>query len=167
MKINNLDKTQLFLDATDNEKIFIFLYQDKNYIQWRMIDNPYPSKYEAVQIIDSKGKIAGDVVYSINKNTAYIEQIIFNKNLKNKDRLALISNIIEKIKTNNISLIRFLGFYHNPLNKSEIDLLKKIGFTFIKPAREGTWFVWKSLSNKNGMIEVNNVVLSKLYFEGT
>jgi hypothetical protein len=133
-------------------------FSDK-YFDWRIKKNPFQNKYYSV--------VSENVATIINNRedgTLYFEEILLSKfNFKELSRdMKKILNTIDKNFT--FSIIRYWGFNTNKVNKIQINLLKKCGFTFIN---KGTYFVWKDL-NENVDKKIDPIYLqtSRLYTQG-
>ena len=153
------DNVDLFKRASTQDNLMFFLSQNNEYLKWRITDNPNNIKYKSFQIVNNENILQVQVIYSINKNVAFIEQILFDRNLNRK---ILYSFIIKLIYKENICLIRFIGFEINEINKKEMSILKSFGFVFTK---KGEQFAFRSLSDKSN-VNPYNILLSRLYKQG-
>jgi hypothetical protein len=156
------DNVDLFKRASSPDSQLFFLIQDNEYLKWRITQNPYKIEYKSFQIINHQNIIQAQVICSFNNNVAFIEQMLFDKNLNRKIIYSLLKKIIQSIYKENICLIRFSGFKTNNLNKEQIKILKDIGFIFTK---KGEQFAFKKLSD-NSVISPHNIFLSRLYKQG-
>ena len=155
------ENADLFRRAAIPDRLF-FLLQDKDYLRWRISENPYPIEYRSFQLLNNENILHAQVICSINKNVAFIEQILFDRNLKMKTVYYLIKKTIKSLKKENICLIRYIGFKNNILNKKEMKMLKNIGFVFTK---KGEQVCFVNLSD-DFVINSENVYLSRLYKQG-
>jgi hypothetical protein len=159
------------LELNENEKLFqhaafpdklIFLLQDKDYLKWRVLENPYPINYKSYQLFDDKNTLMAQVICSIQKDVCFIEQTLFDKKLNEKAIHFLLKRILRSLKNENICLVRCSGFKQNCLNVREMDFLKRMGFIF---TGKGDWFTFKNLSD-NSPIKPENIYLSRMYKQG-
>jgi len=151
----------LFKNAAFPDKL-MFLLQDNDYLKWRISENPYPIKYKSYQLLDSDNTLMAQVICSIQKDVAFIEQILFDKKLNKKSIHFLLKMIFQSLKNENICLVRYTGFKQNNLSVREMKLLKNIGFIF---TGKGEWFTFKKLSD-NSLIHPENIYLSRMYKQG-
>jgi hypothetical protein len=152
------ENTGLFQRAALSDRLF-FLLQDKAYLKWRIQDNPYPVKYRSYQLLDQDNILHAQVICSMIKNVAFIEQTLFDKNLNRRIVNFLLKKVIRSLKNEDICLVRYTGFKNNMLNNREMKLLKNIGFVF---TGKGEWFTFKKLTD-NSIINPKNIYLSRLY----
>ena len=155
------ENADLFLRAATPGN-FCFLLQDSQYLKWRISENPYPVQYRSFQLLDHENILQAQVICSINKNVAFIEQILFDRTLKMRTVYWLLKKTIKSLKKENICMIRFIGFKDNPLNKKEMDMLENIGFVQTK---KGEQVCFVNLS-EDFMFNPKNVYLSRLYKQG-
>lgn len=155
------ENEMLFRNASPADKM-IFLLQDKNYFKWKISDNPYDISYKSFQLFDENNLLVGQVICSIQKEVAFIEQTLFDKKINKKSKQTFLKRILKSLKNENICLVRYTGFNNNKLNSIEMDLLKSIGFVF---TGKGEWFTFKNLS-ANLVINPENIYLSRLYKQG-
>ena len=156
------DNVNLFQRATSDNSI-CFLLQDKDYLNWRIFINPYHVKYKSYQLIDSNKTMKAQVICSININEAFIEQTLFDKSLNKKVINYLLKSVIQSLKKEDISHVRYVGFKNNILNKREMNFLKKTGFIL---TGKGEQFAFKKLSD-NTKYKPDNIYLSRMYKQGT
>lgn len=155
------DNSLLFRNASLSDKM-IFLLQDGNYLKWRISKNPYPIVYRSFQLVDDAHVLVAQVICSIQKDVAFIEQTLFDRKLSKRNNLAFLKRIILTLQKENICMIRYTGFDNNVLNTSEMGLLKNLGFVF---TGKGEWFTFKNLSG-NSNINPKNIYLSRMYKQG-
>jgi hypothetical protein len=150
----------LFKNTAGLDPMF-FLLQDKNYLDWRISKNPYPIRYRSFQLLENTLLLA-QVICSIQKDVAFIEQTLFDKKITKKNRLSLLKRIVHDLQKENVCIIRYTGFNNNTLNASEMELLKRLGFVF---TGKGDWFTFKNLS-ANATIKPEMIYLSRMYKQG-
>lgn len=152
----------LFQRAALPDRLF-FLLQDEAYIKWRIKDNPYPFKYRSYQLLAQDNTLHAQVISSIADHVAFIEQTLFDKNLKSRTVNFLLKEVISALKNEGVCLVRHIGFKNNILSKREMKLLKNSGFV---PTGKGEWFTYKKLLDNSG-VNPENIYLSRLYKQGT
>jgi hypothetical protein len=155
------DNTGLFQRAVFPQHLF-FLLQDKEYLQWRIAENPYPVKYRSYQLLDQGNILHAQVICSIQDNTAFIEQTLQDKNLDRKVLNFLLKEILRSLKNENVFLVRFTGYNNNILNRRETNLMKNMGFVL---TGNGEWFTFKTLS-ENPVVVPGNIYFSRMYKQG-
>jgi hypothetical protein len=155
------ENVDLFQRASFSEKLF-FLLQDDAYLKWRISENPYSVKYKTWQLFDHGNILQAQVICSMNKNVAFIEQTLFDKNLNRKIVNHLLKRVIQSLKNEAICLVRYVGSRNNNLNKREMNMLKNIGFVF---TGKGEQFTFINLSDQS-IINPSNIYLSRLYKQG-
>lgn len=159
-KFNN--NINLFQRAALPDQLY-FLLQDEAYFKWRIKDNPYPITYRSYQLLDQDNTLFAQVICSIDNSVAFIEQTLFDKNLKNKTVNFLLKEMISALEEEGVCLIRHIGFKNSRLNKLEMKFLKNSGFV---STGKGEWFTFKKLMNNSG-VNPENIYLSRLYKQGT
>ncbi len=145
--------------AADN---MIFLLQDKAYLNWKISENPYPIHFQSYQLLDENNLLVAQVICSIQKDVAFIEQTLFDKNLNKKSRQLFLKRILQSLENENICLLRYTGFNSNSMNRAEMNLLKSLGFVF---TGKGEWFTFKKLSAASD-VKPENIYLSRMYKQG-
>ena len=155
----NENKT-LFQNASSPDKL-TFLSQDKEFLNWRISENPHPIEYKSYQFFD-KDILVAQVICSKKEDVAYIEQTLFDKKLTKKTIHYLLKYVLRALQNENICLVRFTGFKNNNLNRREISLLKNVGLIL---TGKGEWFTFKSLSD-NSPVNPENIYFSRLYKQG-
>jgi len=159
---HNLNENEeLFFNASYPEQM-TFLLQDKNYLQWKISENPYRITYKSFQLFDKENRLVGQVIWSVQKEIAFIEQTLFDSKINNKQRQYVLKKILCSMKKENICLVRFTGFHNNKLNAGELDLFKNLGFIF---SGRGEWFTFKKISS-DSIIDPKNIYLSRMYKQG-
>jgi hypothetical protein len=151
----------LFQRASFPDKM-AFLLQDKKYLNWKISENPYNISYKSFQLLDENNSLAAQVICSIKKDVAFIEQTLFDGKIMKKERQAFVKRILQLMEKENICLVRYAGFNSNRLNRAEMNLLKSLGFVF---TGKGEWFTFKSLSAESN-VRPENIYLSRIYKQG-
>jgi hypothetical protein len=158
-------------ELNENETLFqhaavpdnlLFLLQDKDYLKWRVVENPYPINYKSYQLFDDKNTLVAQVICSIQKDVSFIEQTLFDKTLNKKAIHFLLKSILRSLKNENICLVRYTGFKQNHLNIREMFFFKRMGFIF---TGKGDWFTFKKISD-NSPVKPENIYLSRMYKQG-
>lgn len=155
------DNTQLFQRAASDGPLF-FMAQDKEYLKWRISENPYAVKYRSFQLFDPAGILKAQVICSIHNDVAFIEQTLFDRDLDRKVVNFLFKKIVRSLKREAVCLVRYTGFRHNSLNKRELALFENMGFV---PTGKGEWFTFKQLSD-HPVITPETIYLSRMYKQG-
>ena len=142
------------------------LFQSAEYSEWRFMKNPFNNEYWELNYYKS-GKWAASILANFRpEGFAYIEQMYFDPAVLYDDKIVIVRNAVAKIlKKGNPFFIRFLGFDENPLNKEELQLLKKAGFLFVKRSLAIVWKSCLPLENGN-FIDFNQVHFSRTYTQG-
>jgi hypothetical protein len=104
-----------------------------------------------------------EIIFSINGQVAFIEQIIYSQRLQDKTLRRFLKRAISIIKGKGISIIRFMGFKSNVYNRKEMNQLKRLGFIF---TGKGIPFIFKHLSAKDNDMDIKNLFISRLYTQG-
>jgi hypothetical protein len=151
----------LFKNASLPDQL-MFLLQDKDYLKWRISENPYSINYKSYQLLDDDNTLMAQVICSIQNDVCFIEQTLFDKKLTKENIHFLLKNILCSLKNENICLVRYTGFKQNQLNLREMNLMKRIGFIF---TGKGEWFTFKNLSDSS-LIRSENIYLSRMYKQG-
>lgn len=157
------DHEDLIFRHLEYKAEFYTLNQDKEYINWRLNNNPYNIKYKSIALRNHDQAKLAEVIYSLHEEVAYLEQIIYDKSLNDKQVVRFLKRAISIVSKNNISIIRFMGFRINIYNKMEIRFLKRLGFVFTK---KGIPFIFKKLSDNLGSLNSKDLFISRLYTQG-
>jgi hypothetical protein len=155
------ENNTLFQNAYSSDEM-IFLLQDKKYLDWKILQNPYDINYMSFQLTDENNLLVAQVICSIQKDVAFIEQTLFDEKINKKERQLFLKKILQSLKAENTCLVRYTGFNSNKLNATEMDLLKSLGFVF---TGKGEWFTFKNLST-NSIFNPENIYLSRMYKQG-
>ncbi len=158
-ELNANDK--LFQNASSSGKM-LFLLQDKKYLNWKISENPYAIQFKSFQLLDENKLLVAQVICSIQKDLAFIEQTLFDKKINKKSRQGFLKRILQLLEKENICLVRYTGFNSNSMNKAEMSLLKSLGFVF---TGKGEWFTFKKLS-VHSTVCPENIYLSRMYKQG-
>ncbi|MCE3229485.1 MAG: hypothetical protein K0S32_4036 [Bacteroidetes bacterium] len=153
--------SDLFQNACAVDKLY-FLLQDKNYLNWKISANPHNINYRSFQLMEENKSLVAQVICSVQKDVAFIEQTLFDKKITKNGRLTFLKKILQLLKKEDISLVRYTGFNNNKLNASEMNLLKSLGFVF---TGKGEWFTFKNLSS-DSPVNPENIYLSRMYKQG-
>lgn len=131
---------------------------DEAFLNYRMYKNPYSGNYFQLSIIEN-GELKASVFYTVNKGLCYLLHLFFTDPSSGK---TLIRNLIDHPNLKNCFTIRFWGFKHNEELQKEEELLRSIGFTFLK---NGISFVGLSLDKEE--LNWDNFIISRLASQGT
>lgn len=155
------DKSVLIQEALTADKNFTLL-QDRQYLDWRLFNNPYPNTFFEVSIKDSANKIVANCTCNIvQNNIGYIDQMIFADLNNEAVASSLIHAAIEEFKKRKVCAIRFWGFDFNSVHKKEVKLLEKAGFLFVN---KGSGFVW--WKPKSSDLDCNHLFLNRIFTQG-
>jgi hypothetical protein len=139
------------------------LYLDNSYVDWRINKNPYGNLYKEAFMKNAEDEKIASVVYNIRPNgIGYIEQILFDPRISEKDQLIFLKSVLEEFRAHRINLVRFWGMQGNQTNQNEIKLLKKCNFIF---SGRGTAFVYKKLDLKTAA-PPSKLLVSRLFTQG-
>jgi len=159
--INSNADFELNIDPSSNNEL-LNLHENSKFVHWRIIDNPYNS-YRSIVFSNSANETVANVIVNNRTTVGYIERMLFSKNLSDSEKRGILAHcfsVLEELKLP--PLVRFLGFEGNEVNKSEITLLREIGFFKVN---RGTWFIWKSL-DENYNHQPEDVFLNRLFSQG-
>ncbi len=157
----NLSAESIQVDSPPmiNTKHNLFsLNMSKQYLEWRLVNNPFHNNYERLHIWNVNNLIA-DVILNY-RSVGYIEQIIFSPEASTHDKQETIGIIINRI-VKKVGLIRILCFDTSAELKSQVDIFKRCGFVIVN---KGGHFVWKPLTTES--IKPNQLFLSRLFTQG-
>lgn len=155
------DNTPLFSEGIHADKNYFNLIQNDKFTQWRIYDNPSQVTYKIKQFFSEDNKLVAEIIFSYYDGLAYIEQMLFNKNLSINTKKKFMKEIIRELVSQKSFIIRFTGFENNNMGKEEILFMKKIGFIF---AKRGAAFVIKPLVEGKPILP-EEFLLSRLYFQ--
>ena len=132
----------------------------KNYLRWRILENPSPLKYGFLEFRDKENTIAAYFIFSSNtENIFFVEQFLFAGHLTDSKKIMIMKLALRYCRKQNAVMIRALGFPHNNINIKEMNLLTKAGFYFFNN-REESYVVFKNLSDKE--INPEDICFSRL-----
>ncbi len=139
------------------------IHEDMDYLNWRIKNNPYPNNYHELLIRNEENYVMASLTYNMREERiAYIEQLLFHPSLDMHAKMELIRHAIAVIRdSGKADIIRFWGFPGNRTNRTEIELLDKCGFFFVK---KGTGFVYLPLGEKAP--DAREILISRLYTQG-
>ncbi|HMI66165.1 MAG TPA: GNAT family N-acetyltransferase [Cyclobacteriaceae bacterium] len=139
--------------------------QEVNYLRWRITDNPYHDEILNVGFYVESKKVAHVLLNHHEDGVWYLIQDLYSTSLTEIQKTAILVkavNILKGRKKANLRLIRTWDFSHNAINKAEVAVRKKAGFTQIK---HGAVFVWKGLGGMP-LLDPHHFILSRIASEG-
>lgn len=142
-KVNNTSDIENLLESVNNEFNLIQIEQQKEYLNWRIYDNPILD-YKTIYIYKkgNKKRLLGYAYFSINKskNTGGITEFVsINKSVSE----ILINRGFSFFKENKVGFCRYFGNSKNTIVNHTLKYLRKNGFLNIK---ENSSFIFKSLT---------------------
>ena len=155
------DNTHLFQGTAIPDRLF-FLEQEKEFLRWRIRDNPYPVKHKCFQLFGQDHIVKAQVICSLSNRVAYIEQALFAEDLRRDSAHFLLKSMVQSLKNESVFLVRYTGTMNNGFNRREMDILRNFGFVL---TGTGEWFCFKPLSDDE-VITPENIYLSHLYKQG-
>lgn len=157
------DLNPLLISANSNNKDIFFIFQDMEYLNWRIKNNPNHNKIYNFCFFNN-GKIVSNIIFNLHKgNVWYLVQSLFDKNISDFHKIQMLTYSIKHLnKKENIALIRSWNFQNTPIGLSEILILKKSGFIHLN---RGIYLVWKNLNTKEN-IKPENFLLSRMATQG-
>lgn len=156
------DNASLINHLSPDGSEYATLRQNEAYLKWRMFNNPSGIKYTIRQFVMDK-TLYGELVYSKRNGLVFIEQMLFDAGVATITRLAFVKTILSEISVTGAHIVRFNGYEHNALNKSEINILKILGFMIVP---RGIWFAIKPVGQPETQISSTQIHLSRLYTQG-
>lgn len=151
-----------FTGLSQNDHDLVYISQDQAYLDWRLKKNPYPLKYSVLNFLYRYLPV-GQVITSFHPNgQGYIEQFLFVPGLPAKTQKLILKMAVQYLSQAGAIHVRVLTFNGNPVNRSEMNLLKSFGFFLIK---KGMGFIFLSLNHRLG-IRPDQFLLSRLYSQG-
>lgn len=137
------------------------MYLNKEFLRWRIIENPSKLKYHVLKITNSVDEIISYLIYSEKQEGVFfIEQFLFKESLFFKQKKEVATIAVNFLRHKKAIIIRTMGFMHNSSNKEECEILNSMGFIY---AKKGIPFILKS----NFEIKSEDIYLSRLNTEGT
>ncbi len=155
-----------------NEKVLIsFLpdnvyttYLDKDFLKWRIMENPSPLQYGFIEFRDNNRMIMAYLIFSSNNDKVYfVEQFLFESHLVDNEKISIMKMAFNYCSKQGAIMVRAIGLTHNQLNRKEMELLSKTGLFFFNNPDE-SYLVFKDLS-ENG-INPEDIYLSRLNTQG-
>jgi hypothetical protein len=159
------DNNSLARDILSGTPDHFMIKQDVNYLRWRITDNPYHDEILNVGFYVESKKVAHVLLNHHEDGVWYLIQDLYSTSLTEIQKTAILVkavNILKERKKANLRLIRAWDFSHNAINKAEVAVRKKAGFTQIK---HGAVFVWKKLGGKS-LLDPHHFILSRIASEG-
>ena len=140
------------------------LQLNRDFLRWRIIDNPCPVKYEFFEATNKKGEVVSYLIMSHDKeNIWYVEHFVFSESLTESVKIAIIIKTYRMAKSGGAIFIKAPGFDHNMANREDMRLLSRAGSYFFSNQPK-SYFVFKSLSDKK--INPEEIYLSRLNTQG-
>lgn len=137
------------------------LYLNKEFLNWRIIENPSELKYHILQFKNIQKEIISYLIYSEKQKGVYfIEQFLFDGSLSIKQKQEITMSAVHHFKCKKAKIIRSIGFDHNKINKEECTILHNTGFIY---TTKGIPFILKSTTE----IKAEEIYLSRLNTQGT
>jgi N-acetylglutamate synthase-like GNAT family acetyltransferase len=144
-----------------NPELF-YIYQSKEFQQWRIYDNPNFHKVHTFSAYDSNDKLVSLIVLNSNPNgVAYIIQSSFDNSISDNEKVKILMYTYKSIFKRGIKLIRNWHFNHNPMNREEIEIFKKANFIIYN---RGISFVWKEINSTE--LNPHDFALSRVSTQG-
>ena len=148
---------ELLFKRVYSEQTYFTLHETDAYLNWRLHKNPFQNDYKNYQATDPNKQF--DALINFRKDVAYIEQIISKPGTSTTAELASLIKVFRKEGT---PLVRAFCFSSNDVLKQQGVSLTEAGFTYLK---RGSYFVWKSLDEKNE-IRTNQLLINRLFTQG-
>jgi Acetyltransferase (GNAT) domain len=148
--------------SLEGQKYF-YLQQDREFMNWRIYQNPYVLSFISFNLIDPAGKKVAHGLCSINsEGIGYLVQLIFDEGLPTPLRQSFVKSMMHEIQKK-VGVVRYWGFTHNAYSVKERDVLNSSGFTF---TNRGITFVWKVLGD-GPHLNPFEMILSRMASQGT
>lgn len=161
IRINEIDES-LLLSFLPKNVFATFL--NKDFLKWRIIDNPCFNIYGCLEFRNDHNEIISYFIYSYNRDRVwFVEQVLFSDTLQEKMKIMILKMACHYCKSEKAVMIRATGFPHNRVNIDEMHLLTKSGFYFFNNPEEG-YFVFYNLSDSE--IDPDDIYLSRLNTQG-
>ncbi len=144
------------------QKSYYFLRENEAYLNWRLLKNPFGNQYTNLQFGQTQTSPEADILFNIRAEVSYLEQMFFSPTLDVKAQLQILRKALKKIQRTGVSSVRVLCFENNEEMLNQINLLKKIGFVYLK---RGSHFVWKQLQEEN-TISAHRIFFNRLFTQG-
>jgi hypothetical protein len=140
--------------------------QDVDFLNWRIIENPYHDKIFNINFINKKDEIVANLIFNLHKDGVwYLINDVYSKEISDNQKSQIQKKAIQLLKLQekkSIKLIRTWDFIHNEYGKNELKIRKEIGYFHLD---RGISFVWKSL-DENNELNVLNFNLSRIATQG-
>ena len=159
------------IDEVDEELLLSFIpknvistYLNKDFLNWRIGNNPSTLTHEIFEYQDKKAKIISYIILSHNPEDIWnIDHLLFVESISHRIKIQILKMTFNHIKREKGIMIRTMGFSHNMTNKKEMQLLRKSGFHFFYNPDE-SYFVFLNLTDTE--IAPENIYLSRLNTQG-
>ena len=160
-------RKRISLDEIDEKVLLSFLpenvyttYLSKDFLRWRISENPSPLKYGFLEFSDKRGIVVAYFIFSSNsENIFFVEQFLFARQITDNKKVRIMRLAFDYCRKLNAVMIRAMGFSHNALNIKDMELLSKSGFYFFNTPDE-SYFVFKNLSEHE--IKPEGIYFSRL-----
>ena len=159
------DNNSLIKDVLSGLSDYFIIKQDLNFMRWRIADNPYHDEILNVCFYVESKKVAQVLLNHHEDGVWYLIQDLYSTSLTEDQKNAILKKaiaILRDRKKDDLRLIRTWDFSHNAINKTEVTLRKRAGFTQID---HGAVFVWKSLVAMP-TLNPHDFILSRIASEG-
>ena len=168
---NNIMMRKIGIDEVDEELLLSFIpknvistYLNKDFLNWRIGNNPSTLTHEIFEYQDKKAKIISYIILSHNPEDIWnIDHLLFVESISDRIKIQILKMTFNHIKREKGIMIRTMGFSHNMTNKKEMQLLRKSGFHFFYNPDE-SYFVFLNLTDTE--IAPENIYLSRLNTQG-
>ena len=162
---------RITFDEMDEKALVSFIpdevyatFLNKDFLRWRIMENPSPLQYGFLEFRDNKGMLAAYFIFSSNKEKIFfIEQFLFDRQLTDNKKVRVMKMALSYCRRQNAIMVRAMGLTHNKLNRHEMKLFTKTGFYFFNNPEE-SFFVFKDLSEHG--INPEDIYLSRLNTQG-
>jgi hypothetical protein len=163
---------RISFEEVDEGKLLSFLpenvittYLNKDFLRWRIIENPSSLKYGLLEFTDKEENTFAYCIFSSDsQNIFYVEQFLFDKHLSDNKRVQIIKSAFDHCRKEGAIMVRAMGLDHNEINKHEMELLTRAGSYFFSNPEE-SYFIFHDLSDSG--INPEDVYLSRLNTQGT
>jgi N-acetylglutamate synthase-like GNAT family acetyltransferase len=146
--------------AGKDEQLF-HISQSGEFQNWRIYQNPNYHKVYTFGFYDNQNILKALIVLNAHPDgVAFTNQCIFHPDISDSVRGAMVRYTNGELFRSGIALIRNWHFQHTQLNRDEVSIYKKAGYTYID---RGIGFVWKPL---NTSVDPAHFYLSRLATEG-
>lgn len=171
IKLTQIKCRLISVDEINEETLLSFMpkdvytiYLSKEFINWRITDNPSNMKYGIIEFKNKNDELISYFIFSYNIHLIYfIEQILFRTSTSERSKIRIMKLAFAIFKSQKAIAIRASGFSHNRINIEEMRLLKRTGFYFFNNPG-GSNIIFKDLSGTD--IKPEEVYLSRLNTQG-